>query len=213
MTLFAQDNPAQTAKKISVTRNEASQPLNETNGSQNSAKITAKKPNIQCRRDRRLPGMKPGLRGGSTLAAYARLVAPLSGAELARVTSTTITLVRRIRRACVAPVALFLLPFLLVACSASQARPGTVTGYLALAGGPPGACSLRHPCYSKGTISFTGKQTYRFHTDTGRFRLQLAPGIYHVAGGPPGAPGACETTSIVVRTSKTDTVHLWCQIP
>jgi hypothetical protein len=42
MTLFAQDNPAQTVKKISVTKNEASHPLNETNGSQNSAKITAR---------------------------------------------------------------------------------------------------------------------------------------------------------------------------
>jgi len=108
----------------------------------------------------------------------------------------------------------------LASCS-STARTGTVTGFLALNGGPTvttvvhgvtmrvQACEPEPPnCLQPGTITFTkGASARRVHTTLKGFRVQLAPGTYKVTS-PCGPP-----QRIVVRSDTTVTADFYCRIP
>jgi len=95
----------------------------------------------------------------------------------------------------------------------ATAPTATVTGSLALAGGPVGACGIQDLCLQKGTISFEmGTYVLRVRSK-GRFRVTLTPGVYRVEGTPNGNRRPCETKRLVVKAGSTSSVRLWCQIP
>jgi hypothetical protein len=94
----------------------------------------------------------------------------------------------------------------------ATARTGTITGFLSLAGGPPGACDPQHLCLQRATFSFTmGAYVRRIHS-RGRFDVRLNPGVYEVAGTATGHRRPCETKRLVVKAGITSSVRLWCQI-